>query len=86
MADTVELKYTQVDVKPRDGKEYVVLPTANSNGCKCSKGCIEGTGSNPCEGCTNVAHRNDGTMGCDEKQCKCASAVAYVKANPDEFA
>lgn len=85
MADytIVELKYIEIDTS---SSGFIELPKANSNGCKCSKGCIEGTGSNPCEGCTNVAHRNDGTMGCDEKQCKCASAVAYVKANPDEFA
>ena len=83
MADTVELKFIEID---DSGNGFIEPVKANSNGCKCSKGCIEGTGSNPCENCNNIAHRKDGTMGCDEKRCKCASAVAYVAANPDEFA
>ena len=84
MSEEVELKFVTTDTSGWGFKETPNLK--NSNGCKCSKGCIEGTGSNPCEGCTYVAHRADGTMGCDEKVCKCASAVAYVAANPDEFA
>tara|TARA_R100000742_G_C4276220_1_gene97149 strand:+ start:2104 stop:2376 length:273 start_codon:yes stop_codon:yes gene_type:complete len=59
---------------------------ANSNGCKCCEKCRNGTGDKPCEDCNYLSGRKDGTMGCDEKRCKCTSAVAYVSANPDEFA
>ena len=84
MTEIVELKVVKTDTSGYGFKEQPNLK--NSNGCKCSKGCIEGTGSNPCENCNNVAHRKDGTMGCDEIKCMCASAVAYRAANPEEFA
>ena len=83
MADEVELKYTKTDTSSWG---FIEIPTANSNGCKCCKACRDGTGANPCAGCTYQAHRKDDKMGCDEKRCKCAVAVAYVSANPNEFA
>jgi|21_taG_2_1085346.scaffolds.fasta_scaffold105738_1 hypothetical protein len=78
--------FTKTDTGSWGFKDVQASLVKNSNGCRETEACKKGTGSNPCEGCTNMSSRNDGTMGCDAFSCKCASAVAYVKANPDEFA
>ena len=78
-------------IKDDSGNGFIdvqALQASNSKGCRCCVKCAKGTGDDPCKDCTysSINCRNDGTMGCDEFSCQCASAVAYKEANPEEFA
>ena len=83
MVEIIEPKVVVTDTSGYGFKEPV---DPNSNGCKCCEKCRTGTGANPCENCNCNNHRKDDSFGCDDNRCKCASSIAYINANPDEFA